>query len=340
MAAHGGSAVILAIGGNTVLTIIKFGAYLLTGSGAMLAETVHSAADLGNQTLLYVGLRKSQRGPSEQHHFGYGKDRFLWALVSAAGIFFIGCGVSVTHGVHDLFSPPEHKAAGLITWIVLGIALVVDGVVLAQAIREMNAKRHGQPWLTFLRTTDDTTTLAVLFEDGAACLGVIMAAVGIGLSEALHLSWIDAVTAIFIGLLLGAIALFLGAVNRAYLLDRAVSADVQARVLAAMRGVSRGAVNGIAEIKTRVVGEDVFSFTADVRFDGRVISDRVQQRMNVSEAFATLKSPDDLNRLMDDHARVVVEELGHEVDRIEKEVRAQVPGARFIQLEVDGPAPE
>jgi zinc transporter 9 len=336
VAAQGGSAVILAIGGNTVLTVIKFGAYLISGSGAMLAEAVHSAADLGNQTLLWVGMKKSQQGPSEQHHFGYGKDRFLWALVSAAGIFFIGCGVSVTHGLHGLFSPGEHHGAGLLTWIVLGIALVVDGVVLAQAIRELNAKRPpDQPWLTFLRTTDDTTTLAVLFEDGAACLGVIMAAIGIGLSEALHLTWIDSVTAILIGLLLGAIALFLGAVNRAYLLDRAVSADVQARVLAAMRGVSKGSVADVAAIKTRVVGQDVFSFAADVEFDGRFISDRIQRRMNVRDAYETLTSAEDLDRLMDEHARVVVEELGNEVDRIEKEVRAQVPGARFIQLEVE-----
>jgi len=335
VAAAGGSAVILAIGGNTVLTIIKFGAYLLTGSGAMLAETVHSAADLGNQTLLYVGLKQSQRGPSEQYHFGYGKDRFLWALVSAAGIFFIGCGVSVTHGLHDLFEPAGHASPGLITWAVLGIALIVDGAVLAQAIRELNSKRHGQPWLTFLRTTDDTTTLAVLFEDGAACLGVIMAAVGIALSEALHLPWIDAVTAISIGLLLGAIALFLGAVNRAYLLDRAVSADVQARILASMRKVSQGSVSSVAEIKSRVVGENVFSFSADIEFDGAIISDRVVRRMDLRSALSTLKSPEDLDRLLDEHARVVVEELGNEVDRIEKEVRAQVPGARFIQLEVD-----
>jgi zinc transporter 9 len=335
VAAEGGKAVVLAIAGNAVLTIIKFGAYLISGSGAMLAESVHSAADLGNQTLLYVGLKQSKRGPSEEHHFGYGKDRFLWALVSAAGIFFIGCGVSVTHGLHELFSPSEHKSPGLLTWVVLGIAFIVDGVVLAAAVRELNVHRRGQPWLTFLRTTDDTTTLAVLFEDGAALLGVLLAAVGIALSDALHMPWIDAVTAILIGLLLGAIALFLGAVNRAYLLDRAVSADVQARVLAAMRGVSKGSVERVAQIKSRVVGQDVFSFTAEVEFDGKVISDRVQARMNLAEAYLSLEGPADLDRLLDEHARVVVDELGNEVDRIEKEVRAQVPGARFIQLEVD-----
>ncbi len=330
-----GKAVILALAGNSVLTVIKFGAYLATGSGAMLAETVHSAADLGNQALLYVGLKQSQRGPDEHHHFGYGKDRFLWALVSAAGIFFIGCGVSVTHGLHDLFDPPEHRAAGWITWTVLGIAFVVDAFVLLTAIREMNAKRKGTPWITFLRTTEDTTTLAVLFEDGAACLGVIMAAVGIALAQALHLPWIDAVSAILIGLLLGAIAVFLGALNRAYLLDRAVSADVQARILAAMREMSRGAVSHIGEVRTRIVGEDVYSFTAEIDFDGKVIADRVHERMNVPKRFGELRSPEDLEKLLDEHAQVVVDEIGNEVDRVEAAVRKQVPGAEFIQLELD-----
>jgi zinc transporter 9 len=339
-AGGGGHAVVLALVGNGILTVIKLVAWVLSGSGAMLAEAVHSAADLGNQALLYVGLRQSKKGPSEHHHFGYGKDRFLFALLSAAGIFFVGCGVSVTHGVHALVSPGEHHGeAGWVVWTVLVISLVVDGVVLGTAIGEINHARKGVPWLRFLRTTDDTTTLAVLFEDGAACLGVLLAMAGIGLSTWLHLTWVDAVAAILIGLLLGGVAVFLGAINRTYLLDRAVSADVQARVLAALRrrapDDAQATVRDVLDVKTRVIGRDVFSFTAQVELDGRALSERVLDRMQVEKAFASLQSPADLDRLLDQHAHVVVEEVGHEIDRIEKEVRNQVPGAKFIQLEVE-----
>lgn len=332
MASGGEKAVLTAIAGNGVLLVIKTLAYLMSGSGAMLAEAVHSAADLGNQALLYLGLRQSKRGPSEAYHFGYGKDRFLWALVSAAGIFFVGCGVSVTHGFHALFAHEEH-GAGVVVWLVLIISLFIDGYVLRAAILELDSNREGRPWLTYLRQTDDTSTLAVLFEDGAACLGVIFAMVGIFMSTALHIWWADAVAAITIGVLLGVVAIFLGAQNRAYLLDRAISADVQSRILGLIR--KEHSVAKVLEVKSRVVSSNLFSFNADIEFDGAVLSERVMKRMNVEEAFEELKSPEDLDRLLDAHAKVVVDELGEEIDRIERNVRDQVPGARFIQLEVD-----
>lgn len=333
MASGGTNAVLAALTGNAVLLVIKTLAYLVSGSGAMLAEAVHSAADLGNQALLWLGIRQSAKGPSEAHHFGYGKDRFLWALISAAGIFFLGCGVSITHGLHGLFYGEGSHGAGIIVWLVLIISLAVDGYVLREAIRELDRQRNGEPWLKFLRTTEDTTTLAVLFEDGAACLGVIFAMIGIFMSSVLHIWWADAAAAITIGLLLGVVALFLGAQNRAYLLDRAVSADVQARVLGVIR--KEHSVAKVLDVKSRVVSANLFSFNADVEFDGKVLSERVMKRMNLSEAFDKLKSPEDLDRLLDEHARIVVDELGEEVDRIEKKVREQIPGAKFIQLEVD-----
>lgn len=323
-----------ALVGNGLLTLIKFAAYLLSGSGAMLAEAVHSLADLGNQALLLVGMKKSERGPSEEFHFGYGKDRFLFALISAAGIFFVGSGVTVTHGIHSLLADDPHEPVGWVVPVVLAISFVVDGAVLLSALRALDAQRQGRSWLTFLRSTDDTTTLAVLFEDGAASVGVILAALGIAASELLGWRWADPVAAILIGLLLGAIALFLGMQNRRYLLDRAVSADVQARILATLRA-SGGSVRNVFEVKTRVIGAELFTFNADVEFDGALISERVLARTDVKAAFESLKSPEDLDRLLDAHAKVVVDELGNEVDRIEAAVRDQVPGVRFIRLEVD-----
>ena len=333
MAKGSSGAVAAALVGNGLIVVIKFVAYAVTGSGAMLAEGVHSAADVGNQLLLFIGLRKSVQGPSEAHHFGYGKDRFFFAVLSAAGIFFIGCGISVTHGIETLLDPPERHAAGWLIVAVLGISFIIDGIVLGLAIRTLDHDRGDMPWLQFLRTTDDTTTLAILFEDGAALLGVMLAAAGIAADQWLGWWWADPVAAILIGILLGAVAVFLGVQNRSYLLDRAVSADVQARVLGLLR--QQGSVKSVLGVKTRIVGADVFSFNADVEFDGKIISDRVANRMQVKEAFERLKTPEDLDRLLDEHARVVVDELGQEVDRIEQRVRNQVPGARFIQLEVD-----
>ena len=333
MAKGSNTAVGAALVGNGIIVVIKFIAYAFSGSGAMLAEAVHSSADVGNQVLLYIGLKKSAQGPSEQHHFGYGKDRFFFAVLSAAGIFFVGCGVSVMHGIEGLLDPHERGPVGWLVVGVLAFALIVDGIIFAMAMSALNKERKGRPWLKFMRETDDTTTLAIIFEDGAAILGVLLAAAGIALDHFFGWWWADPVAAILIGVLLGVVAVFLGVQNRSYLLDRAISADVQARVLGLLR--RQGAVKDILSVKTRVVGADLFSFSADIEFDGKVLSERVLDRMNVAEAYAKLNSPEDLDRLLDEHARVVVDELGHEVDRIEQKVRQQVPGAKFIQLEVE-----
>lgn len=324
----------MAIAVNSILTIVKFAAYFVSGSGAMLAEAVHTAADLGNQVLLFVGLKQSVKGATDRYNFGYGKERFLWALISAAGIFFLGCGVSVTHGIHDLMDPQHKEPVGWMIVIVLVVNLILDGLVLLTAFKELNAARKGVPWGLFLRTTDNTTTLAVFFEDAAACLGVVLAALGIAAYTFFGWWWADGAAAIAIGLLLGFVALFLGKQNRTYLLDAAISSDAQAKCLAIIRESGKS-VKDIFRVHTRVIGADQFALKADVEFDGAKLSDRILSRTQVEEAFKNLKTPEDLDKLLDEHARVVVEELGNEVDRIEKALVEAVPGAKFIQLEPD-----
>ena len=107
MAASSRGAVVAALVGNGFLTLIKFGAFALSGSGAMLSEAIHSFADTGNQGLLFLGIRRSQRGPDAMFHYGYGVERFLFCMLSAIGIFVLGCGVTVYHGISSLFHPPE-----------------------------------------------------------------------------------------------------------------------------------------------------------------------------------------------------------------------------------------
>jgi len=162
---------------------------------------------------------------------------------------------------------------------------------------------------------------------------VLLAAAGIAGTQLLGWWWADAVATILIGILLGIVAIFLGRQNRTYLIDRAVSADVQSRILRIIRG--HDDVRKILGVRTRIVGAGQLSFTADVEFDGEVISERVLDRMNLKSTFEKLESPEDLDRLLDEHARIVVDELGNEVDRIEAAVRDQFPGAAFIQIEVD-----
>ena len=110
--------VITALAGNSFVTIIKLVAFLLSGSGAMLSEAIHSAADTGNQLLLFIGLRRGEKAPDEKFHYGYGGERFVFGILSAAGIFFIGCGITVYHGIDSLLHP--HTPVPWVAWNPVG----------------------------------------------------------------------------------------------------------------------------------------------------------------------------------------------------------------------------
>jgi zinc transporter 9 len=122
--------VILAFAGNSVITVLKFGVWLRTGSSAMLAEALHTLVDTANQGLLWLGLRQSSGVPDSRHPYGYGRAAYFWGLVSALGLFWCGAGVSVFHGLETLVHPPQELSSGVETWFVLGASLCIDGYVL------------------------------------------------------------------------------------------------------------------------------------------------------------------------------------------------------------------
>ncbi|HHO51750.1 MAG TPA: cation diffusion facilitator family transporter, partial [Deltaproteobacteria bacterium] len=233
MAGGSKAAVYAAIGGNSLVMVAKFVGFGLTGSGAMLSEAIHSLADVGNQVLLAVGMRNSQRVPDAEHPFGYGRDAFVWSLMSAVGIFFLGCGVSMAHGVHSLLDPREgpFHAGGLALGI-LAFSFLVEGTSLAIAIKALwdEAGRRGVGLIENVRTTEDPFGVAVLLEDSAAVLGVVLASGAIWLAGVTHDPRWDAYGTLAVGLLLGLVALFLVAKNRRMLLGRAIPAADQRRL--------------------------------------------------------------------------------------------------------------
>jgi hypothetical protein len=118
--------------------LIKFMAFFLSGSGAMLSEAIHSAADTGNQVLLFLGLKRASRERDEEFHYGYGGERFIFGILSAAGIFFVGCGVTVYHGITSLLHPHQPEI-GPVTFVVLGVSFLIEGGVLFKAEIRLNA---------------------------------------------------------------------------------------------------------------------------------------------------------------------------------------------------------
>lgn len=330
MASSSKGAVLGALLGNGALTIIKFGAFAFSGSGAMFSEAIHSLADTVNQGLLFLGIQQSERPADALFPYGYGADRYLYSLLSAVGIFVLGCGVTVYHGIHDLLDPPEVSTSWL-PLVVLAISFAVEGFVLLSAARVVWKNKGDQSIGAYLRSTTDPTAAAVLLEDAVACLGVLIAFAGIGLAQLTGNPVFDAIGAIMIGLLLGAVAVWLGIRNRSLLLGPAIPRSLQAEVETFLRDLPE--VQRVRRVRSRIVGADRFRFQAELDFDGRVLGDRLVHL--VHERHAELSDAEQRERFARDFGEQLLDELGREVDRIEAKLEERFPRLKYVDLEAD-----
>jgi zinc transporter 9 len=323
-------AVTSALVGNGALTVVKAIAFLLSGSGAMLSETIHSLADTGNQALLVLGIQRSRRPPDAAFPYGYGSDRFFYALMSAVGIFVLGCGVTVYHGIHNLIHPPE-LTFSWITFAVLGLSFVVEGSVLLVAVRVIWRNKGEESLFAYLGSTSDPTVVAVLLEDSVACVGVIVAAAAIGLSTWTGDPRYDAFGAILIGIMLGGVAAWLLAKNRALLLGPAIPAALQREIVGFLR--AQPSVGRIGRARSRIVGADHFRLQAQIDFDGRHIGARLTDL--VRERAGELEDAEGRRRFAEDFGERMLDELALEVDRIEAELAERFPRLKYVDLEAD-----
>lgn len=334
MASGSTKAVVTAIVGNSVVMCAKFLAFSLTGSGSMLSEGIHSAADVSNQCLLLLGIKRSQGKATAELPYGYGRAQFFWALVSAVGIFFLGCGVTLYHGINGLLHPHEVEDPTLALGV-LAFALVVEGatlVVAAQAVSQ-SAKEAGMSFLEYIKRGSDPMGVAVLLEDGAAVLGVIIAAIALGLTALTGNPVFDALGSIAIGLLLGAVALFLVQRNRIALLGQAASEERTTRILRVL--AQDPMVESVRDVKATVVGSNAIRFKAEVEFDGAMLARKWLRTQDPAVLLAELDSPGELQSFLVRYTDHIIDQLGDEVDRIESEIKKAVPEVRHVDIETD-----
>lgn len=330
MAGKGKGAVFFALLGSLFLATIKFVAFALSGSSAILSEAIHSTADSGNQGLLYLGIRRSNRPADSRYHYGYGAERYLFALLAAVGIFVLGCGVTTYHGVQALLAPRELSLSA-ISFAVMGISVVLEGVVLIKAIRQLLHDKGEKDAWEFIKTTPDPTLLAVLFEDSVAIFGVIVATAGILLSYYTGQPIYDAISSIIIGLLLGVVAIWLGWRNRQLILGPAIPRELQDEIVAFLE--TQPSVQTVRLVKTRIVAADRFSIAAEIDYDGRYLGR--QHADWIAERKGALADDERREELAGDFGEMVVDSLGKEVDRLEAALFERFPLLRHVALESD-----
>ena len=219
------TAIIAALVGNLLIAVTKGVAAAVTGSSAMLSEAVHSLVDSGNEVLLLYGQHRAARPPDQRHPFGYGRELYFWCFVVALLIFAVGAGVSIYEGVIHI-RHPEPISKPWINFVVLGLAFLFEGGSWWFAWKSFREAQGALSFWGAFKASKDPTTFMVLFEDSAALLGIMIAAMGTWLSLHFRAPWIDGTASILIGLVLAAVAVLLARESKALLIGERAAPEL------------------------------------------------------------------------------------------------------------------
>jgi cation diffusion facilitator family transporter len=295
---HGNKAVVAALIGNSGIAVAKFVGFLLTRSSAMLAESIHSVADAGNQALLLLGGRQAKKEADDEHQFGYGRERYFWSFVVALILFALGSAFAVYEGIEKIRHPHEINNVAIALGI-LGFAICLESWSFWTAIKESIPLKGGLSWWQFIRRSRTPELPVVLLEDLGALSGLAIAFVAIGISQVSGNPVWDGIGTLSIGLLLGVIAIILVIEMRSLLIGEGARPQDMAKIVAAISGDE--GVDHLIHLRTQHIGPEELLVGAKVAFD----------------------------------PSLTVAELAQAIDRVEETIRSQVPYARPVYLEPD-----
>lgn len=282
MATEGSTkAIIAALLANLGIAITKFVAYLFSGSASMLAESVHSVADSGNQLLLIIGGRRARRTASADHPFGYGRSRYVYAFLVSVVLFTVGGLFSIYEGINKLNHPHELTNVWLPITVLL-VAIVLEGFSLRTAIVESNKVRGNQSWVNFVRKAKAPELPVVLLEDLAALIGLVLALLGVGLTVFTGNEAFDAYGTLAIGALLVVVAVILGIEMSSLLIgEGAGPQDVQKirKALSETEGVE-----SVIHLKTLYIGPEELMLGAKIAVNENSSGQDIARIIDLAEA--------------------------------------------------------
>ncbi|ARJ07177.1 cation transporter [Cnuibacter physcomitrellae] len=294
----GGKAILAALAANIGIAITKFIAFVFSGSSSMLAESIHSLADSGNQLLLLLGGRQSRKRADKEHPFGYGRERYVYAFVVSIILFSVGGVFSIYEGIEKVTTPHAIENAWL-PIAVLVIAMALEGFSLRTAIKESNPSRGRQSWVQFVRRAKAPELPVVLLEDTAALTGLLFAFLGVVLSTITGNGLWDGIGTLFIGALLVLVAIVLGIETKSLLVGEGASDADMAAIEKAITDTPR--VDRLIHAKTLYLGPDELLLGAKIAL-----------------------APD-----------AELRDVAETINQVEENVRAAVPIARVIYIEPD-----
>jgi len=274
-------AIFAAFFANLGIAISKFIGFLLTGSASLLAETVHSAADTGNQMLLFLGSQRARKSATPEHPFGYGRERYFWAFAVALVLFSMGGMFALYEGISKFRDPHEVESLG-IAIAILVVAIALESFSLRTAVKESNhVRRPGTSWWRFIRHTKQPELPVVLLEDVGALIGLFFALGGVITAHVTDDARWDAVGSISIGLLLIVIAIVLVIEMKSLLIGESASADMREAIITAIE--SSAHVDQLIHIRTEHIGPDEILVGAKIEYSSALSADQLVAAINATE---------------------------------------------------------
>jgi cation diffusion facilitator family transporter len=299
MSTGGGKrAIIAAFFANLGIALAKFVGFLFTASASMLAESIHSLADTGNQGLLLLGSRRARKSPDPDHPFGYARERYFWAFVVALVLFSLGSLFAIFEGIEKIRHPHELES---IEWAIgiLLFAIVLEGYSFRTAVHEARAARGSISLRSYIRRAKEPELPVVLLEDTGALLGLVIALTAVTTAKVTDNARWDGLGTLLIGILLGVIAIVLAVEMKSLLIGEGASADHVRAIEAAITAAPD--VDCLIHLRTEHLGPDELLVGAKVQF----------------------------------RRDLTVEQLAEAIDDVEVRVREVVPIARPFYIEPD-----
>jgi cation diffusion facilitator family transporter len=296
-AGGGTKAILAALAANAGIAVAKFVGFVFTGSSSMLAESVHSLADTSNQGLLLLGQKQSRRKATQEHPFGFGRERYFYSFVVALLLFTLGAAFAVYEGIHKI-EHPEPLTTPLIAVLILVVAIGLETYSFVTAIRESRHIKGSRSWWGFIRQSRTPELPVVLLEDTGALVGLVFALAGVGLAVITGDPVWDGIGTLAIGVLLGVIAMILIVEMKSLLIGEGATETELGQIVTELVA---GEVERVIHIRTLYLGPDEL-----------LVAAKLALRPNLTVA-----------------------DVAKAIDDAEARVRAKIATARLIYLEPD-----
>lgn len=330
---QGKKSVIMALIGNTIVTIMKTIVAFFSLSASMFAESIHSFADTLNQSLLLIGIKRSKKPADNIRGYGYGIERFFWSLISACGILFIGAGVTVYHSITSLIHHSENNINDFnyFSILVLILAFIIEGITLIIAVRELKGR---QKFSKKIFAEADPVTLAVVYEDGAAVLGVFVALTAQFLMHFTGNNIYDSIGGIIVGIILGVLAVVLIIKNHQYIIGKSINEERTEEIIEFL--LKDPCIENISEFKSVAIDINQYRIYTTVEWNGSPLYEEIYEAGDLKEEFDNIKDDfKEFTKLMFRTTDRIPRLVGNHIDKIEKSIREKFPEVIYVDIEIN-----